>query len=143
MKPPIRNLEEWVSEAVRPKEILLVDDDPEIHELLTRYLRYYNCNITSAMTGAQAMEILSKRKTDVAVVDLKMNGMCGAQLFSAIRQQDIHTPIIIFSGNISPEKVAEVSKSGFCLFLIKPTVIDKEFIEHFCHILGIRKAYCQ
>lgn len=135
-------IESWLMELVRPKRIIIVDDDPTIHELLARELRDYNCSITVAVNGEDALAMIRAKEFDLAVIDLKMDGMDGADLFREVRRHDEMTPIVIFSAHLTQEKVQEISQIGFCLFVLKPQFIDVEFVFRFCHLLGIKKRYC-
>ncbi|MCD6482066.1 MAG: response regulator [Thermoplasmata archaeon] len=64
---------------MRRKIVLIVDDEPEIHELLKAYLSPLNLEIYSAYTGDQGVEIYRKllrngKKPHLVVMDLNLSG---------------------------------------------------------------------
>lgn len=78
------------------RTILIVDDQPEIVELLSLYLGKENYRILEAFDGREALQIIEKENIDLMLVDLMMPNINGYQLIKKIRQ-DLHIPIIIIS----------------------------------------------
>ncbi|WP_449539098.1 response regulator transcription factor [Ferdinandcohnia sp. Marseille-Q9671] len=78
------------------RTILIVDDQPEIVELLGLYLEKENYRILEAYDGQSALEIIQKEKLDLILVDLMMPYINGYQLIKRVRQ-DLQIPIIIIS----------------------------------------------
>ncbi|MGB1907730.1 MAG: response regulator, partial [Spongiibacter sp.] len=62
-------------------ELLLVDDDPELLELLSMRLSAMGYRIHCAESGEQALRILSTEKIHLVISDLCMDGMDGLALF--------------------------------------------------------------
>lgn len=78
------------------RTILIVDDQPEIVELLSLYLEKENYRILEAFNGQEALEIINKEKLDLMLVDLMMPNINGYQLIKRVRQE-LEIPIIIIS----------------------------------------------
>ncbi|WP_077620880.1 response regulator transcription factor [Bacillus sinesaloumensis] len=78
------------------RTILIVDDQPEIVELLSLYLEKENYRILEAFDGHEALEIINKEKLDLMLVDLMMPNINGYQLIKRVRQE-LEIPIIIIS----------------------------------------------
>ncbi|EIJ79254.1 putative two-component response regulator [Bacillus methanolicus PB1] len=79
------------------KTLLIVDDEPEIVELLRLYLENEGYKIQEAYDGAQALDIITKNQNiDLVLVDLMMPNIDGFQLIKKLRN-DFHLPIIILS----------------------------------------------
>lgn len=66
--------------------ILVVDDEPEIADLVSVYLRGEGFQTFSCGTGAQALEILGREKIDLAVLDVMLPDVSGLVLCGEIRQ---------------------------------------------------------
>jgi len=79
------------------RSILIVDDQPEIVELLKLYLEKEGYHVEEAYDGVQALTILKKnREIDLVLVDLMMPYMDGFQFIKEVRQS-FHLPILIIS----------------------------------------------
>ncbi|WP_226666358.1 response regulator transcription factor [Metabacillus litoralis] len=78
------------------RNILIVDDQPEIAELLKLYLEKEGFQIVEAYDGSQAIEILHKQQIDLLLVDLMMPIIDGYQLIKKVRET-LELPIIIIS----------------------------------------------
>lgn len=78
------------------KNILIVDDQPEIAELLRLYLEKEGYVCFEAHDGMDALMYISKGKIDLMLVDLMMPIIDGYQLIKKVRET-LHVPIIIIS----------------------------------------------
>jgi len=79
------------------RSVLIVDDQPEIVELLKLYLEKEGYHVEEAYDGVQALTILKKnREIDLVLVDLMMPYMDGFQFIKEVRQS-FHLPILIIS----------------------------------------------
>ncbi|TXC92958.1 response regulator transcription factor [Metabacillus litoralis] len=78
------------------KNILIVDDQPEIAELLKLYLEKEGFYIFEAHDGSEAMNIINTHKIDLLLVDLMMPIIDGYQLIKKVREA-LELPIIIIS----------------------------------------------
>ncbi|PLR91105.1 response regulator transcription factor [Bacillus sp. T33-2] len=79
------------------RTLLIVDDQPEIVELLRLYLEKEGYNIEEAYDGQQALDIISSKKSiDLLLVDLMMPNVDGFQLIKKVRRE-LNLPIIILS----------------------------------------------
>lgn len=104
--------------------VFLVDDERLFVESLTKVLRKREMAITSAYSGAEAIDILSNETFDVIVLDIKMPGMDGVTVLKTIREKGITTPVIILSGHMDIGRVTEVLKIGATELLLKPCDVE-------------------
>jgi DNA-binding response OmpR family regulator len=79
--------------------ILVVDDDPEMLELIHDYLTEYDLRVTTVNTGAQMRGTLAEQTVDLVVLDLRLNGEDGMQLARELRQES-QIPLIIVTGRL-------------------------------------------
>lgn len=66
--------------------ILVVDDEPEIADLVTVYLRGENFQVFPCGTGAEALAVLEREKIDLAVLDVMLPDISGISLCAEIRR---------------------------------------------------------
>ncbi len=79
--------------------ILIVDDEFGLAEMLREMLRESGFEVTLAINGRLALEILKEGKVDLVLTDMMMPVMDGAELAAAMRSNDQHhdTPIIMMT----------------------------------------------
>ena len=78
------------------KNILIVDDEPDIREILRYNLEKAGFNITEAVNGNDALNKLSK-ELDLAILDIMMPGKDGYEVCRKIREQGNTVPIIFLT----------------------------------------------
>lgn len=81
---------------VEGAHLLVVDDDPEIRELIEAYLVQQGFKVTCAQSGAQMFEHLAAERFDLIVLDLMLPGEHGLSLAGRVKRE-LNTPIIIVS----------------------------------------------
>ena len=81
------------------RSILIVDDEFGLAEMLREMLRESGYEVTLAINGRLAFEILGEGRVDLVLTDMMMPVMDGAELAAAIRRDDKHraTPIIMMT----------------------------------------------
>ncbi|MBX6392907.1 MAG: sigma 54-interacting transcriptional regulator [Burkholderiales bacterium] len=102
------------------RNVLVVDDDPDILKLLTMRLSAAGYGVQAATSGEQALASLAVNRPDVVVTDLKMGGMDGLALFEAIQRQTPTLPVIILTAHGTIPDAVEATKRGVFGFLPKP-----------------------
>jgi CheY-like chemotaxis protein len=85
--------------APRKQSILIVDDEFGLAEMLRELLRESGFEITLAINGRLALEILEEGKVDLVLTDMMMPVMDGAELATAMRRDERHrhTPIVMMT----------------------------------------------
>ncbi len=101
------------------ERLLIVDDAPEIRNLLSRMCRRDGYLITEAASGEEAVKYLAAEHYPVAVVDLVMPGMGGEGLLRHIRQNHPDTDVIILTGYGELETAATTLSLGAYYYLQK------------------------
>jgi two-component system alkaline phosphatase synthesis response regulator PhoP len=79
-----------------PASVLLVDDEPQIVEILERYLSDEGFVVHKAYDGQAAVRMAATEKPQLVLLDLKMPGMSGYDVFKEIRA-DSTVPIIMLT----------------------------------------------
>jgi DNA-binding NtrC family response regulator len=81
--------------------ILVVDDDEGVTQIFARLLEregYEVCTALSAEAGLQAVE---DRRPDAIILDLRMPLIDGVEFLRRLRAHDIHTPVVVVTGDYS------------------------------------------
>jgi CheY-like chemotaxis protein len=110
------------------ERVLLVEDDPFIRSMLTRFLQREGYRLTAAMDGPSALEAwaTAQGQFDLLITDMVMpNGLSGAQLAERLRGQNPRLKAILISG-YSPELLdAEAEQLRSIRMLMKPFTHEK------------------
>jgi signal transduction histidine kinase/DNA-binding response OmpR family regulator len=72
-------------EALRGRKVLVVDDEPDIAELIAVNLEPYDVETTVAHSGAEALDHLRRERFDAMTLDILMPGMSGFDVLEAVR----------------------------------------------------------
>jgi len=118
--------------------ILIVDDDQEILTLLSNWLSKDGFNISTAMSGEQALAEIAGKKHNLVITDLYMNGMSGMQLLTAIHSENPLFPVIMLSGQAQIADAIKATHLGCSAFLTKP-IEQTELINQVMQVLRLSK----
>jgi CheY-like chemotaxis protein len=85
--------------------ILIVDDEFGLAEMLREMLRDHGFQVTLAINGSLALDILAERHVDLVITDMMMPVMDGSELAAAMRASDAHRDIPIVLMTSLPARV--------------------------------------
>ena len=122
-------------------KVLIVEDVAANHDVVKLFLSPEGCHCVSALSGAEAIDILNTQPIDVILMDIRMPDMDGIQATRAIRRSDRafkNIPIIALTADASAETNATCMSAGVDIFLTKP-VIAAELIESIKFSLNAQK----
>ena len=107
--------------------ILLVDDDPNLRDMLRAMLEMGGFAVIEAEDGLDALEKLEEITPDVLVLDVMMPNLDGVSLCKQLRNdaEFVSLPIIILSGKTQHRAVEEGMAAGANLYLCKPITVDE------------------
>jgi len=109
--------------------ILVVDDEKNTREALSKILSEDGYDVIAAADGYQALDAVARDLPDLILADLKMPGMDGLELLSRIRLKDYDTPFVIMTAFGTVETAVEALKKGAEDYLTKPINIDELEIQ--------------
>jgi two-component system, OmpR family, alkaline phosphatase synthesis response regulator PhoP len=78
-------------------DVLVVDDDPQLREALTRALQLDGYDVATASNGAQALEAVSNHRPDLMVLDVMMPYVGGLDVCRTLRQRRDKLPILVLT----------------------------------------------
>lgn len=115
------------------KRILVVDDDPDILEIIQDRLESYGFAVVTASNGLEALEKLRKVKVHGVLLDIRMPVMDGMETLRVIRQDYPELPVIMITASTSKEYASASLKEGAQDYLLKPFnyKLLREKIEHY------------
>ncbi|OYU85549.1 MAG: hypothetical protein CFE24_01205 [Flavobacterium sp. BFFFF2] len=101
--------------------VLLVEDN-EMNRMVAQHtLQYFNCKVTEAENGLEAIEILKKQAFDIILMDIQMPEMDGIEASKVIRKElKINTPIIAFTANAFKTEIKKCKNAGMNDYVTKP-----------------------
>lgn len=120
------------------KNILIVDDDIQIADTITRFLHTHtDSDITYAHSGAEALEILHKESINLVLLDYNMPFMNGEQLFDKVHHDSElkKLPIIVVSSHLPSELETKFTDPSIKGILCKTTLFDKKGKLNFLHLV--------
>ncbi len=108
---------------------LIVDDDEYILDSFSQLitLRGYTCY--TALNGKKALDILSKKKVDVIIADMKMPEMDGMHLLKTVKGQYPDIDVIIITGYGTIDDAVEAMKYGASDYILKPFSLDEMILK--------------
>lgn len=101
-------------------KILIVDDEPDICELLEITLARMNLETFSATTLRKARELLATRKFDLCLTDMRLPDGNGLDLVDEIQQQQSGMPVAVITAHGNMEAAVRALKAGAFDFISKP-----------------------
>ena len=112
-------------------EILIIDDNPDIRNILKDLISDAGYETRIAANYNQALNEIDKKLPDVAIIDVKLDkgDNDGIELLNHIKNKDKDIPVIIISGHANIEMAIKSLKSGAFEFLEKP--FDEERLMNF------------
>ena len=104
-----------------PKSILLADDDFDLCQLLTEYLKTKGFTVWQAHDGLSALELIRTAElVDLMILDVMMPLMDGFQVLAEIRKTEITIPIIMLTAKGEPDDRIAGLELGADDYLTKP-----------------------
>lgn len=115
-----------VSPEVRPKRIMIVDDNVDAAESMKMLLELHGHEITLACDAGQGLQAARRWMPDVFLIDIGLPDMTGHELATEIRKLPCErtTRLIALTGFGQPEDRLRSLAAGFDDHLVKPTPLD-------------------
>tara|TARA_B100000941_G_scaffold287915_1_gene263917 strand:+ start:782 stop:2149 length:1368 start_codon:yes stop_codon:yes gene_type:complete len=109
------------------KEILVIDDNPDIRSLVSNILKDQNFEVRTAANYDQAVFEINKKLPDLAIIDIKLDkpDKDGIDLLKIVTKKDKLTPVIMISGHATVQIAVEATRLGAYEFIEKPFSKEK------------------
>lgn len=79
-------------------KVLVVDDESAVKDLFCDLLLEEDCQVKSASTGEEAMEMVSKEDFDVVLLDIKLPGISGLEVLKRVKESKPAITVIMITG---------------------------------------------
>ena len=105
--------------------ILVVDDEPDIRELIKDILEDENYQVNIAANGEEAQAEFNRQLPDLVLLDIWMPDIDGISLLKEFKQQNKAVTIVMMSGHGTIETAVEATRLGATDFIEKPLSMAK------------------
>lgn len=105
--------------------LLVVDDEPNIRDLLASSLRFAGFDVTSAVDGVSAYRAVHEYKPDLIVLDVMLPDMDGFQLTRKLRDGGIQTPVLFLTALDDMQDKLEGLNAGGDDYVTKPFGLEE------------------
>jgi DNA-binding NtrC family response regulator len=100
--------------------LLIVDDEEQFVEALSERLSMRDYDVTTSLTGEDAIEKIKNFNFDVVILDVRLPGVEGTEVLREIKNLKPLTEVIMLTGHGTVEMAIEGMKNGAFDFLMKP-----------------------
>lgn len=100
--------------------LLIIDDEMGFTEVLAKRMSRRGIQVDTAASGEEAVRMLRGQEYDVAVMDLKLEGMDGDEILKVFKLLDPELPVLMLTGHGSESAAKACMKLGAADYLSKP-----------------------
>ncbi len=100
-------------------KVLIIDDEPELRNLIKRLLELEEFNILTASTATEALEVLNKNEIDIVVSDVRLPDKNGLELLPMIKKVNPFIEVIILTAYGRIEDGVKAIKNGAFDYIVK------------------------
>lgn len=117
------------------KKILVVDDDQNMNEFVSRILKTrFQCRVVSVFNAIDAFSFLFRENFDLLLLDISMPLMSGIETLEIIRTDDKlkKLPVAMMTANKEKDTITSIINLGILDYIAKPLTLDgtnKKFTE--------------
>ncbi|MCD4668507.1 MAG: response regulator transcription factor [Sulfurimonas sp.] len=109
----------------KPYSILFVEDEKEIRDNYTKYLKRHFLNVYEAVDGEEGYSIYKNKKPNIMIVDINLPKLNGLDLVKRIRENDQNTKVIMLTAYSNTNYLLEAVELKLVKYLIKPISRDE------------------
>jgi len=104
-------------------EIMIVDDEPQVAEVLARSLTRQGHHTTVVHSGQEALDQLTTLPLDAMFLDVSMPGMNGLDVMAEVKRLKPALAVVIITGNATADEVERVKQLGAVDVIQKPSAL--------------------
>jgi CheY-like chemotaxis protein len=108
--------------------ILVVEDDPDIRDLLTMLLEGEGYSIVEAADGQDALMLALGREVDLVLLDIAMPRLTGTEFCLAYRNRGGHAPVVLITAAENEAVAAAVETCGAVGHIRKPFDLEQVLV---------------
>jgi two-component system response regulator AtoC len=107
-----------------PYSILVIDDDPDMRQVLSDFLVRGGHRVVQAPNGREGIRLAESERVDAVILDKEMPGMGGFEVLSLLRTRRPRLPIIMISAFGGREDAEESRRRGAWFYIEKPFRVE-------------------
>lgn len=106
--------------------VLVVEDNDFVRMQIVSFLKEASYDVVQASGGEDALDIMaSNDAVGLAIVDVRMEPVGGFAFIKALRGRNMMTPVILVTGDQTPDLLEQAGKVGVAAVLMKPVNKDR------------------
>ena len=103
--------------------IMIVDDEPQVAEVLAKSLGRQGHKTTVVHSGEEALRIINIATPDALFLDVSMPGINGLEVLAEVRRTRPQLAVVVITGHATPDEVEQVKKLGAVDVIPKPAAL--------------------
>jgi two-component system response regulator HydG len=107
------------------KNLLIIDDDPDIGQLLDKFLTKKGFQVYTSETGSEGVELLKQNAIDLVLCDFKLPDYNGLEILRKIKVIDNSVAVVMITGYSDVKVAVESLKQGAFEYVTKPLFPDE------------------
>ena len=117
------------------QRLMVVDDEPQVRELLSLYLEQRGFEVCSAASTAETLEVLDRKPVDLVVLDIGLAEEDGLKLLSALKTRYKNVKVVMLTGmGFVEDLLQEAQQKGADGYVSKTLPLD-ELMQTITHLL--------
>jgi DNA-binding NtrC family response regulator len=104
--------------------VLVVDDDPDIREILKDRLESMGCQVLTASNGEECLEVVEKQSLQMVLLDIELPDMNGLNVLKEIRKKGHDVTVVMITAYATIQRAIQAMKEGAYDFIPKPFEAD-------------------
>ena len=121
--------------------LLVVDDEPEVADVLRDFFEGQGYAVTCALNGRDALVLASLSRPDAVILDIRLPERSGPEILSDLRGLDDSVPVVMLSGTDDEALACDLLKAGAFDYVRKPFMLDNlEQVVGLAMLVGKRKV---
>jgi len=114
-----------MSHEKQPYKILFVEDEKDIRDNYTRYLKRHFLNVYEAVDGEEGYKIYKDKSPEIMILDINLPKMNGLELLRKIRETDESTKVIMLTAHADTKYLLDAIELKLVKYLVKPIARDE------------------
>lgn len=121
--------------------VLVIDDEISVCQSLVGFLEDSDFDVSSACSGEEALDIITRERFDVAIVDLRLPGMSGEALILQVYEKVPQLRFLVHTGSVDYRLSGELKEIGINQgdVFLKPMDDLNELVERIYSIIQEKK----
>ncbi|HEV8617221.1 MAG TPA: response regulator [Methylomirabilota bacterium] len=104
-------------------DIMIVDDEPEVAEVLAKSLNRQGHHTTVVHSGEEALRLLQGASPDALFLDVSMPGMNGLDVMAEVRRMKPSLAVVVITGHATADEIEDVKRLGAVDVIQKPSAL--------------------